>query len=113
MSTIFEKIINREIPADIIYENNLVICFRDIQPVAPKHYLLIPKEPVKNILELNTNNTELLQALLTGIKDITAQENMSTEGFRVITNTGEYAGQTVFHLHFHIIGGKELSWDKL
>ena len=108
MSTIFGKIIRREIPADIVFENEDVIAFRDIAPVAPVHILVIPKQEIVNI-----GSTDPEQALLLGRCLHACRLVAETQGltdFRVVTNSGAGAGQSVFHLHFHVIGGRTLSW---
>lgn len=107
--TIFSKIIKREIPADIVYEDELCLAFRDVAPQAPMHILLIPKEPIAQLNEAQTEHQALLGHLLLTAPKIAAQEGCG-EAFRLVNNCGEKAGQSVFHLHLHILGGRDLSW---
>lgn len=107
--TIFSKIIRREIPADIVYEDDLVLAFKDITPQAPIHILLIPKKAIANISQAESNDHALMGHLLLIVKKITEQLNI-TNGYRVVINTGEDGGQTVDHLHLHILAGRHLDW---
>ena len=105
--TIFSKIIDKKIPADIVFENDFVLAFRDINPVAPIHFLIIPKKFFKDILDVEeTYLVELHKA----IKVLVEKFNLNEEGFRVVTNSGFNAGQSVFHLHLHLIAGRKFSW---
>ena len=108
MSTIFSKIIAREIPADILYEDDTALAFRDINPVAPLHALVIPKKEIVNIGSLDAQDEGLIGHLMTVCRQVAEQEGYSE--FRVITNSGAGAGQSVFHLHFHVIAGRDLAW---
>jgi histidine triad (HIT) family protein len=110
--TLFTKIINREIPADIVYEDELCICIRDIAPKAPVHVLLIPRKPIPRIADASEADRELLGHLMTRV-GVIARDLGIDEAFRVIINNGEDAGQTVFHLHLHILGNKQYSEDQL
>ncbi|WP_010248036.1 histidine triad nucleotide-binding protein [Acetivibrio cellulolyticus] len=105
---IFCKIINREIPSTIVYEDDKVLAFKDINPVAPVHVLIIPKVHIKNVMDLNEQNLDILKDIHLAAKKIAGEMGVADKGFRLITNCGEEAGQTVFHLHYHLIGGKEL-----
>jgi histidine triad (HIT) family protein len=107
--TIFSKIIRREIPADIVYEDDLVLAFRDIQPQAPVHILVIPKQPIKSIATVTSADREILGHILVVIQQIAAKEGLS-KGYRVVTNIGEDGGQTVSHLHFHLLGQRQMAW---
>ena len=107
--TLFTKIIKREIPADIIYEDDLCLCFKDINPQAPLHALLIPKKPIAKLSDGIKDDESLLGHLLLTAPEIAKQEGYA-DAFRIVVNNGEAAGQTVFHLHIHIIAGRELSW---
>jgi histidine triad (HIT) family protein len=107
--TLFAKIIRREIPADIVYEDDLCLAFRDIAPQAPVHILLIPKKPLVNLDSVEPEDQALLGHLMVTIRAIAAQANLGN-GYRVVTNCGVDAGQTVYHLHFHILGGRSLAW---
>jgi histidine triad (HIT) family protein len=107
--TIFSKIIRREIPADIVYEDDLCLAFRDITPQAPTHLLIIPKKPIPKLSEAQAEDKALLGHLLWAVSQI-AQEQALERGYRVVINTGEDGGQTVFHLHLHLLGGRALQW---
>ena len=107
--TLFEKIVDREIPADIVYEDDLCLAFRDISPQAPTHVLLIPKKPLINVQHATHDDAALLGHLMTQIPLITKQLGVS-EAYRLVINNGEGAGQTVFHLHIHILAGRSLDW---
>ena len=102
---IFCKIVNKEIPADIVYESENSIAFKDINPVAPIHFLVIPK---KHFESLNEADQETLGVLLEDLKALAKQEGI--EDYRTVFNTGAKAGQTVFHLHAHLIAARELDW---
>lgn len=106
--TIFEKIIDREIPADIVYEDDRCLCFRDISPQAPVHVLLIPKKAIPRIGLATDDDQSLLGHLMTRVPVIAAQEGLATNGFRVVINNGPHGGEVVPHLHLHILGGKKL-----
>lgn len=108
MSTIFAKIIAREIPADIVYEDERSLAFRDISPVAPTHVLVIPKREIVNVGESVDEDAELLGHLMLVAAKVAQLEGLAD--FRVITNSGSGAGQSVSHLHLHVIGGRALSW---
>lgn len=107
--TIFSKIIRREIPADIVYEDDLCLAFRDITPQAPTHILVIPKKPIPKLAEATEDDKTLLGHLLFTVSEIARQEELK-RGYRVVINTGEDGGQTVFHLHLHLLGGRALGW---
>jgi histidine triad (HIT) family protein len=107
--TIFSKIIQREISADIVYEDDLVLAFRDIQPQAPVHILVIPKQPIESIATVTIQDQDLLGHLLVTIQKIAAKEGL-TNGYRVVTNIGADGGQSVSHLHFHLLGKRQMAW---
>ena len=109
MDTIFAKIINREIPADIVYEDDRCLAFRDVNPQAPVHILLIPKKPIVKLSDADTSDGELLGHLMTTASSIAAAEGYP-EAFRLVLNNGAEAGQSVFHLHLHILAGRAFSW---
>lgn len=106
--TIFGKIINREIPADIVYEDDRCLAFRDVNPQAPTHILVIPKTPIAKLADTESNQQELLGYLLLKLKEIAEQEDISD--YRVVINNGAAAGQSVFHLHLHLLAGREFGW---
>ena len=107
--TIFCKIIRREIPADIVYEDDMTLAFRDVSPQAPTHILVIPKKPIPRLSKSTAEDTELMGHLLMTVKKIAELANLSN-GYRVVINNGNDAGQSVDHLHLHILGGRSLSW---
>ena len=107
--TIFGKIIRREIPADIVYEDNLAIAFRDVNPQAPVHILVIPKEAIAMLSDAESQNHALMGHLLLTVKRVAEQEGLAN-GYRVVINNGEDGGQTVHHLHLHILGGRPMAW---
>ena len=109
MSSLFTKIINREIPADIVYEDNDVIAFNDINPQAPIHILIIPKKEIPQLSLSDDNDSELLGKLLIAANKI-AEDHDTKEAFRIVINNGAKAGQSVFHLHLHLLAGRPLSW---
>ncbi|MBE9099950.1 histidine triad nucleotide-binding protein [Vacuolonema iberomarrocanum] len=106
--TLFTKIIQREIPADIVYEDELAIAFRDISPQAPVHVLVVPKKPIPKLAEAIPDDHRVLGHLMMTVKRIADQLDLSD--YRVVINNGEGAGQTVFHLHLHLLGGRSMSW---
>ncbi len=105
---IFCKIIKKEIPSTIVYEDEAILAFRDINPVAPIHILVIPKKHIDSLVELKSEDELLIGKIYTTINKIAKQEKIDKDGFRVIANCGENGGQEVKHLHFHILGGKKL-----
>jgi histidine triad (HIT) family protein len=106
--TIFGKIINREIDADIIYEDEQSLAFRDINPQAPTHFLVIPKKPIPKLTEAGEEDRDLLGHLLLVASKVARDEGL--EDFRLNVNNGAGASQTVFHLHVHVLGGRSFSW---
>ena len=107
---LFLKIIDREIPADIVLETDDVLAFRDINPQAPTHILIIPKRRIASINDLDSDDAELVGKLYLAAKQLAAEEGLAGDGYRVVMNCGEAAGQTVFHIHLHLLGGRELDW---
>ncbi|WP_297407042.1 histidine triad nucleotide-binding protein [uncultured Cetobacterium sp.] len=108
MSTIFKKIIDKEIPASIVFENDKVMAFKDINPQAPVHILVIPKKEIPTLNDITLDDSEYIIEMYLAIKKITKDLGISEDGYRVITNCNSYGGQEVFHIHFHILGGKPL-----
>ena len=106
--TIFSKILSGEIPCDEVYSDEQCLAFKDIAPQAPVHILIIPRKQLTSLKEVNEQDKELLGHLLYISSKIAKQQNL--EHWRTVINTGEEAGQTVFHLHIHIIGGRNLQW---
>jgi histidine triad (HIT) family protein len=107
--SIFTKIINREIPADIVYEDDLAIAFRDISPQAPVHILVVPKQPLAKLSDAVPEDHRILGHLLMTVKRVADQEGL-TNGYRVVINNGPEGGQTVYHLHLHLLGGRSMQW---
>lgn len=107
--TIFSKIIRREVPADIVYEDDLAIAFRDVRPQAPVHILVIPKEPIVQLSAALASDQALMGHLLLTVQRVAAQEGLA-HGYRVVINNGRDGGQTVDHLHLHLLGGRTLHW---
>ncbi|QDV22824.1 histidine triad nucleotide-binding protein [Aureliella helgolandensis] len=110
MTTIFTKIINREIPAKIVYEDDLCLAFHDVSPQAPVHVLLIPKKPVESIEALEPEDESLLGHLWMVIQRVARELELAEGGYRVVVNCGKDGGQSVDHLHFHLLGGRPLAW---
>lgn len=108
MTSIFTKIINREIPATIIYEDDLVICIKDVNPRAKYHYLLIPKKELPTVNDVTEQDELMLGRLFTAARQVAAELGISESGYRLIVNTNQDAGQEVFHIHMHLVGGEKL-----
>eukprot|EP00184_Porphyridium_aerugineum_P008443 CAMPEP_0184691916 /NCGR_PEP_ID=MMETSP0313-20130426/608_1 /TAXON_ID=2792 /ORGANISM="Porphyridium aerugineum, Strain SAG 1380-2" /LENGTH=127 /DNA_ID=CAMNT_0027149695 /DNA_START=193 /DNA_END=576 /DNA_ORIENTATION=+ len=109
--TIFGKIARKEIPANIVYEDNLCLAFRDISPQAPTHILVIPKEPISQLSKADeSKHTMLLGHLLIAANKAAAIDGLDKTGFRVVINDGKHGCQSVYHLHLHVIGGRQLGW---
>jgi histidine triad (HIT) family protein len=108
--TIFGKIIRKEIPANIVYEDDLCLAFTDVNPQAPTHILVIPKQPIPKLSDAAPADKELLGHLLLTVNQVADQAGLTENGYRVVINTGTDGGQTVFHLHLHLLGGRSLDW---
>lgn len=108
--TLFSKIIRREIPADIVYEDDLCLAFRDINPQAPIHILLVPKKVIPGLQEATAEHQKLLGHLILVLHRIAAQEGIGDSGYRCVINAGPDAGQEVQHLHIHLLGGRSMGW---
>jgi len=107
---LFCRIVSGEINADVIYENDQVIEFRDINPQAPTHVLVIPRKHIATVNELEDVDRDIAGALHLAARDIAKQEGIAEDGFRTVMNCNSAAGQTVFHIHLHVLGGRELGW---
>lgn len=107
--TIFSKVIDKSIPADIIYEDEKCLAFRDVSPQAPVHFLVIPRVPIPRISAAKDDDAELLGHLLVIAKNVAKQESLS-EGYRVVINDGKHGSQSVYHLHIHVLGGRQMEW---
>lgn len=108
--TVFERIIAREIHADVVYEDDLCLAFRDVQPVAPHHYLLIPKVKITNLQDISPQHAQLLGHMMCVVQRIAYEHGLDQTGYRLISNVGNDGGQTVYYLHFHIVGGRAMGW---
>lgn len=108
--TIFKKIIDREIPADIVYEDDLCLAFRDVSPQAPVHVLLIPKKEVENVGALSATDQQLAGHLLLKAGEIARELGVDQSGYRLVANIGQHGGQSVNHLHLHILAGRQMKW---
>ncbi len=108
MSTIFEKIIAGEIPSDIVYQDELVTAFRDINPAAPTHILIVPNKPIPTVNELTSADELTAGRMLLVAKQLAEQSGIAEDGYRLIINCNDHGGQEVYHLHLHLIGGRPL-----
>ncbi len=108
--SVFTKIIRREIPATVVFEDDRVIAFRDIAPQAPVHILIVPKKQIPTLNDATTDDRELLGHILLTARHIAEQEHIADRGYRLVINTNSEAGQTVFHLHCHLLGGRPMNW---
>lgn len=109
MDCLFCKIINGDIPSAKVYEDELVFAFRDIEPQAPTHILIIPKTHIKSVAEITTENSAVVAHIFEVAAKIAEDEGLD-DGYRIVTNCGDNAGQTVKHLHFHLMGGRQFTW---
>jgi len=110
MSTIFNKIIDKEIPADIVYEDDLCLAFKDIDPKAPIHILIIPKREIPSMAEVSEDDEGLLGHLLVVASKVAKNHGISDSGYRLVANTNNEGGQEVYHLHIHLLGGRQMTW---
>ena len=108
--SIFSKIIKREIPAEIVFEDNEIIAIKDINPQAPIHILIIPKKEIPTLNDLNENDAQLIGKIFIIAKDLAIKNGISEEGYRLVVHCNKNAGQTVFHIHFHLLGGRVFGW---
>ncbi|MFM8179588.1 MAG: histidine triad nucleotide-binding protein [Candidatus Kapaibacterium sp.] len=108
--TVFSRIIRREIPADIVYETETILAFRDITPKAPVHVLVIPKKPIPTLNAAVTEDLVVLGEMMLATAVVAKQLGIDESGYRVVLNCNADAGQTVFHVHAHVLGGRELAW---
>lgn len=108
--TIFSKIVRHEIPADIVYENDEVLGFRDVNPQAPVHVLFIPKQPLATLNDATPGQASLLGKLLLAAADYAKREGFAERGYRTVINCNEDGGQTVFHIHVHLLAGRRMHW---
>jgi len=110
MSCLFCKIISGEIPARIVYQDDRLVVIEDIHPAAPLHLLLIPRKHIENVLELDEADDQLVGHLFRVAAGIARERGVAEDGFRIVTNTNGAAGQSVFHIHFHLLAGRDLQW---
>lgn len=108
--TIFSKIIRREIPADIVYETDRVLAFRDINPQAPIHILIVPKQPIATLNDLRDEDAELIGQLYLAARQIALDEGFAEAGYRTLINCNRDGGQDVFHIHLHLLAGRRMGW---
>ena len=109
-NNIFAKILRGEIPADVLHEDDRCLAFRDVQPQAPVHFLVIPKVPISKLADSGPDDAPVLGHLLATAAAVARNEGLGEGGYRVVINSGAGAGQTVFHLHVHVLGGRSLAW---
>jgi histidine triad (HIT) family protein len=109
-NTLFEKIIAREIPAAIVYEDDLVVAFRDIKPQAPTHVLIVPRKPIPRMSEAKPEDQQILGHLMLKAAEVANKLGLTQSGYRLVFNNGPDAGEAVPHLHCHILGGRHLGW---
>ena len=111
MSTIFSKIINKEIPANIVFESETILAFKDINPQAPVHILIIPKVEIPKVTDLKgKDHGKLLGEMVDAANSIAKNMGIADDGFRLVFNCGNNAGQEVYHLHMHLLGGRKMNW---
>ena len=108
--SLFTKILNREIPGQIIFEDEKCFAIRDIKPQAPIHFLLIPKKEIATMADVGAADQNLLGHLMLKAAEVAKAQGLTENGYRIVINTGEDGGQTVPHIHFHVLGGRALSW---
>lgn len=110
MATIFSKIIAKEIPAKILFEDDKILAFHDVQPQAPHHFLIIPKKEIPSLNEATAEDQLVLGYMLVKAGALAREMGIAEDGYRVVINTGAHGGQTVFHLHIHVLGGRHFKW---
>lgn len=108
--TLFSKIIRREIPADIVYEDEHVLGFRDIDPKAPTHVLFIPKKPIRTLNDAKSEQAELLGRLMLAAAGHAKAAGVAEDGYRVVMNCNQHGGQSVYHIHLHLLAGRQMGW---
>jgi histidine triad (HIT) family protein len=110
MDCLFCKIVGREVPASIVYEDDRVIAFNDIKPQAPTHVLVVPKRHIESLNDLQQDDDEIVGELIRRAAAIAKERGVSADGFRTVFNTNRDGGQTVFHIHVHLLGGRRMHW---
>ncbi len=106
----FCKLINKEIKSNIVFEDDKILAFKDVNPVSPTHILFIPKKHIRSLNEIVAEDTELLGIIFQSISKYAKENGIADDGYRVVNNTGTSGGQTVFHIHFHLLAGRNHSW---
>ena len=107
---LFLKIIDRQIPADIVHETDELLAFRDISPQAPTHILIIPKEQIATVNDLESRHAELVGKMFLAAAELARREGLSDDGYRLVMNCGDQGGQAVYHIHLHLLGGRQMEW---
>jgi len=107
---LFERIVRREIPADIVFEDDDVLAFRDVNPQAPTHLLIIPKRRIATINDAEDSDAELLGRLILTARRIASEQGIAEDGYRLVFNCNEHGGQSVYHIHLHLLGGRAMAW---
>lgn len=110
MGCLFCNILEKKVPANVVYEDDHTLAFRDIRPVAPTHVLVIPRKHISAIHDLDSGDVETMGQLMVAARRVADMLNLTEEGFRLVINDGDAAGQTVHHIHVHVLGGRSLSW---
>jgi histidine triad (HIT) family protein len=110
MDCLFCKILSGEIPAEIVYESDTAVAFRDINSKAPTHILVIPRKHISTINDIEKDDEVIIGSLYTAAREIAAREGIANEGYRAVMNCNESAGQSVFHIHLHVMGGRSMGW---
>jgi histidine triad (HIT) family protein len=110
MGCLFCNILEKKIPADVVYEDDHALAFRDIRPVAPTHVLVIPKKHIAAIHDLEAEHVETMGQMMLAARNVAEQLGLVDDGFRLVVNDGDQAGQTVHHIHVHVLGGRPLTW---
>ncbi|KAF2354861.1 Histidine triad (HIT) protein [Trinorchestia longiramus] len=108
--TIFGKILRKEIPTKFIYEDDQCVAFNDVNPQAPVHFLVIPRKPIAGLSSASDEDEQILGKLLTAARKVAAEQGLAEDGYRVVINNGKNGAQSVFHLHLHVLGGRQMSW---
>ncbi len=107
---LFERIVARDIPADIVFENDDILAFRDVNPQAPVHILIIPKRRIPTLNDLEDDDAGLVGRMVLAARELAAAEGLASDGYRLVFNCNEHGGQSVFHIHLHLLGGRSMNW---
>ncbi len=109
-SCVFCKIVAGNIPCEKVYEDDALLAFEDANPVAPVHILIVPKKHIETLGEIDETHKELIGSIFVAANEITCEKGVAQKGFRIVANCGENGGQTVFHIHYHLLGGRQMKW---